>query len=101
MPVPDPPESIGEVSRRLDRFEASVIGDFAEERAARAAIAAVTVPAGVYAAERTSDRAEVTVVAERVRALESRISWAWRTALTALVFPVIVAVIALIVRGAG
>ncbi|HTF53602.1 MAG TPA: hypothetical protein VK735_39670 [Pseudonocardia sp.] len=95
--MPDEP-TIGELSRRLDRFEERY---GAERRSADAR----HLDAQVYVAERNhlqaqlmDNAADLASAVERLQRqvddLKGRLTWAWRAALTGLVFPILVAIIA-------
>lgn len=50
-----------------------------------------------YEIARAADRGEVAALREDVKALDSRLTWAWRIAVTGVVLPVIVMVIGSVV----
>lgn len=91
--------SLGEISRRLDRFEQTVSGDLAEVRQSVAAVGAQSVPLGQYLAERQADKDEVANVKAEQLAQAGRISWAWRTALTSFIAPIVVGLVVVVMRG--
>lgn len=72
----------GELSRRLDRAEADC-----ERRAAR------HVDSDLYAAERRSTDIQLADLRADLSQMEDRLRWAWRTAITSLVAPVVVGIV--------
>lgn len=93
----DDPTTIGELTRRLDRFEER---HAAERRAADAKhldVALYTAERNYFQAQLTDIATDVASANERMQKqiddLKSRLTWAWRAALTGLVFPILVSII--------
>jgi ubiquinone biosynthesis protein UbiJ len=89
-------ESVGELARRMDRHERAMIEALRAIREQCASILAATVNAQVYSAERAHREAELTAVRAEIDKLDGRLTWAFRTAVAGVLFPVIVAVLVLV-----
>lgn len=87
------PESLGELARRFDRFEGAVNLNLRDERATREQQLQMVVKEHVYLAHRVADRDDVAKLDRRQDKLEDRLSWAWRTAITGVLLPLVVAVV--------
>jgi multidrug resistance efflux pump len=87
-------ETLGELSRRLDRFEAR------HERE-RASADVRHLDASVYIAERNALQIQISDLAADVKSLEARMTWAWRAAMTGIIFPIVLMIVGgiLLVRG--
>lgn len=87
------PETLGELARRFDRFEASINLNMRDERATREQQLAMVVKEHVYLAHRSADQADVAGLDKRQDRLEERLTWAWRTAITGVLLPLVVLIV--------
>lgn len=87
-------ETLGELSRRLDRFEQ-------RHQRERESADVRHLDVKVYLAERDAMQKQLTEIAASVKALDSKYSWALRAAVTGLLFPLIMLIVGgiLYVRG--
>ena len=88
-------ESLGELGRRLDRHEAAMLEALREIRAQYAGILAATVDARVYATEAAARERDLAQMRAEQAKLDGRLTWAFRTAVGGVLFPIIVAVVLL------
>jgi hypothetical protein len=89
-------ESLGELARRMDRHERAMIEAVRDIREQCASILNATVNAQVYSAERAHREQELTAMRNELAKLDGRLTWAFRTAVAGVLFPVIVAVLVLL-----
>lgn len=87
-------ETLGELSRRLTRFEE-------RHQRERESADARHLDAKVYLAQRDALQQQVNGLQGDIKALEARMTWAWRAAMTGIIFPIVVMIVGgiLLVRG--
>lgn len=99
--MPDEP-TLGELYRRQDRLEAQVERRFSEQDTRCTTRAATHVDAQLYAAEKAHLVNRIDELQTDVKAMEARMTWMARAAITGLIFPIILLIVGgiLVVRGA-
>lgn len=93
--------TLGELSRRLERFEQRHDRQMADMDNRCNQRASAHVDTQLYAAEKLHLADQIADLHADVKALEARMTWAWRAAMTGLIFPVVLMIVGgiLLVRG--